>query len=47
MSMIERLLYWIGIVVLLAAVYGMSQQISHLEELASVKSAAQQGGNQQ
>lgn len=46
MSMTERLLYWLGIVVLLVAVYGMNQQISHLEELASGKSATQQGGNQ-
>lgn len=46
MSMTERILYWIGIVVLLVALYGMNNQISQLEKMATTQPATHQGGNQ-
>lgn len=46
MSMTERILYWIGIVVLLVAIVGTNKQISELEESSVDQPAVQTGGNQ-
>jgi len=34
MSMIERILYWIAIVVLIIGIFGLKTQISNLEQQA-------------
>lgn len=45
MSMGERLLFWIAIVVMLLASFGMKNQISQLEKVAAGQTASQTGGN--
>lgn len=44
MSMTERLLYWIGIVVLVVAAYSLNNQISQIEAKVSNNATTQQGG---
>ncbi len=34
MSMMERIIYWIAIIVLIAGIVGLKVQISHLEQQA-------------
>lgn len=46
MSMTERLLYWIGIIVLVVGIYGINNQISQLEAKINSQTTLQQGGNQ-
>ncbi|MEZ0323003.1 MAG: hypothetical protein ABWJ98_01650 [Hydrogenothermaceae bacterium] len=43
--MIERVLFWIAIIVLIVSAVGMNKQIGELEKKASQVSATQ-GGNQ-
>lgn len=45
MSMGERLLFWIAIVVMLLASFGMKNQIYQLEKVAAGQTASQTGGN--
>ncbi|MCX7738962.1 MAG: hypothetical protein N2Z80_06075 [Hydrogenothermaceae bacterium] len=46
MNTTERVLYWIGIIVLIVAIIGTSKQTSELEKKESSTSATQTGGNQ-
>lgn len=46
MNMTERVLYWIGIVILIVAIVGTNKQISELEKKESSTPATQTGGNQ-
>lgn len=45
MSMTERVLYWIGIIVLAVAAYGLNNQISQLEAKINQPASTQDGGN--
>ncbi len=47
MSMIERVLYWLAIVVLIVGLIGLKTQISELEKKAqTVQSQLQEGGDE-
>lgn len=46
MSMVERFLFWIAIIVLLVAGFGMNKNISDLEKKATDQTSVQSGGKE-